>query len=246
MREKILIVGATSGMAEALGRLYAARGAGLYLLAREGDRLEALAADLRVRGANVEGWATFEADAFDSHAAILDKAVAILGGLDLAILAQGVLGDQAKAQASAAVSLREIQVTALSVVSFATPIANLMEAQGKGTLAVFSSVAGDRGRQSNYVYGASKALVTAFCSGLRNRLAHRNVHVLTIKPGFIATPMTAHLRQGPLFISADRAAALIARAIDRRKDVAYIPGFWRLIMLVIRHIPEAVFKRLLL
>ncbi|HXC65533.1 MAG TPA: SDR family NAD(P)-dependent oxidoreductase, partial [bacterium] len=121
---------------------------------------------------------------------------------------------------------------------------NRFEAQGRGCLAVISSVAGDRGRQSNYVYGTAKATVTAFLSGLRNRLFRSGVQVLTIKPGMVDTPMTAALKKGPLFASADTVAAGIVRAVDKRRDVVYVPGYWRLVMGVIKALPEGVFKRL--
>jgi decaprenylphospho-beta-D-erythro-pentofuranosid-2-ulose 2-reductase len=244
MAEKILIAGATSGMAEEAARVWAARGARLFLLGRDLERLGALAADLKVRGGDIAGTAAFEAADLGSHEALAAQALAALGGLDVALLAQGVLGDAEAARASGAVAVAEISVNALSMVSLATPLADFLRTQGHGTLAFISSVAGDRGRGSNYVYGASKALVSAFASGLRNALAPHGVHVCTLKPGFVATAMTAHLKQGPLFASAATAGRLIVKAIDAKKDVAYIPGFWRLIMAVIRAVPEPVFKRL--
>jgi hypothetical protein len=244
MQQRILIVGATSGMAEAAARLWAKRGERLYLMGRDAERLQALAADLKVRGADVAGVGRFDAADLASHANAVGAALAALGGLDVALLAQGVLGDPAANTADAAVAVKELTVNALSVVSVATPLANALQAQGHGTLAIISSVAGERGRQSNYVYGASKALVTAFASGLRNRLAPHGVHVCTLLPGFVATAMTAHLKQGPLFASADKAGRLIVKAIDRRKDVAYVPGFWWLIMTIVKAIPEGVFKKL--
>lgn len=243
-KQRILIVGATSGMAEAAARVWAGRGDRLYLLARDPQRLKALAADLGLRGAEVAGSAPFEAADLASHAALVDAAVAALGGLDVALLAQGVLGDPAAARASGGVALKELTVNGLSMVSVGTPLANVLQAQGRGCLAFISSVAGDRGRQSNYVYGSAKALVNAFASGLRNRLAPQGVQVLTLKPGFVATAMTAHLKQGPFFASAANAGRLIVAAIDAKKDVAYIPGFWRLIMAVIKAIPEPLFKRM--
>jgi NADP-dependent 3-hydroxy acid dehydrogenase YdfG len=214
--QRILIIGANSGMAEAAGRLWAGRKARIYLLGRHAERLAALAADLTVRGADIAGQASFEANDFGHHAAILDDAVHALGGLDIALIAHGSLPDQKAAEVDAALALREISTNGLSVVSLAGILANALEAQGHGTLAVISSVAGERGRQSNYVYGSAKALVTAYLSGLRNRLSKKGVHVCTIKPGFVATAMTAHLKQGPLFASADTAAKCIVGAIDAK------------------------------
>lgn len=242
--QKILIIGANSGMAEACARLWAAKGAALHLLGRNAERLEALAADLRLRGAAQASHATFDANDYSHHASVLDDAVHKLAGLDIALIAHGTLGDQHAAELDPAVALKEISSNGVSVVSLCSILANALEAQGHGTLAVISSVAGERGRQSNYVYGSAKALVTAFTQGLRNRLAKKGVHVCTIKPGFVATPMTAHLKQGPLFASAETAAKGIVKAIEGKKDVAYVPGFWALIMLIIRAIPEGIFKKL--
>jgi short-subunit dehydrogenase len=141
--------------------------------------------------------------------------------------------------------MHALDVNFLSVVSLLTPLANRFEANKHGTLAVISSVAGDRGRQSNYVYGAAKSGLDAFLQGLRNRLSKAGVHVVTVKPGFVATPMTAHLpQQGPLWAQPDDVAEGIVKAIDKQKDVVYLPGFWALIMLIIRLIPERIFKRL--
>ena len=141
-------------------------------------------------------------------------------------------------------TLREIDNNGLSVIALCTLLGNRFEAQGSGSIAVISSVAGDRGRQSNYVYGAAKGMVTRFLQGLRNRLAKENVQVLTIKPGFVDTPMTAAFKKGALWAQPADVARGILAAIDKGKDEVYLPGFWRLIMLVIRHIPEFIFKKL--
>jgi decaprenylphospho-beta-D-erythro-pentofuranosid-2-ulose 2-reductase len=242
--QRILIIGANSSMAEAAARVWAKRGDRLFLLGRSEERLGALSADLSVRGGDLAGHASFDANALDHHAEILEKAVHRLGGLDVALIAYGTLADQDRAKVDVAYALHEIHTNAVSVVSLCSILANALEAQGRGTLAVISSVAGERGRQSNYVYGSAKALVTAFTQGLRNRLYSKGVHVVTLKPGFVATAMTAHLPQGPLFASADTAGACIVRAIDKKKNVAYVPAFWALIMLVIRSIPESLFKKL--
>ncbi len=242
--QRILIIGANSGMAEASAKIWANRGDRLFLLGRSEERLQALSADLALRGADVAGHAVFDANALDHHAEVLEKAVHILGGLDIALVAHGTLSDQKRSEVDMNYAMAEITTNALSVVTLGSILANAMEAQGKGTLAVICSVAGERGRQSNYTYGSAKALVTAFTQGLRNRLAKKGVHVVTLKPGFVATAMTAQLPQGPLFASADKAGACIVSAIDKKKDVAYVPGFWALIMFIIRSIPESIFKKL--
>jgi decaprenylphospho-beta-D-erythro-pentofuranosid-2-ulose 2-reductase len=140
--------------------------------------------------------------------------------------------------------LAEISTNGLSVVALLTLVANQLEQQGHGAIAVISSVAGDRGRQSNYVYGSAKAMVSAFLSGLRQRLAKKGVHVITVKPGFVDTPMTAHLPKGPLWAKPEQVAKDIRRAIDKGQRIVYTPGFWRFIMLIIKHIPEFVFVKL--
>ena len=137
-----------------------------------------------------------------------------------------------------------ININFTSVAGFITILANYFEKMGEGTIAVISSVAGDRGRQSNYIYGAAKGGVTKFLQGLRNRLSQKNIQVLTIKPGLVDTPMTAHLPKNPLYVKPDFVAKSIIRAIEKKKDVIYVPEYWRLIMWVIIHIPEFIFKRL--
>lgn len=242
--QKILIVGAASAIAEAAARQWAGRGAALFLVARNAAKLEAIAADLKVRGAAAVSTHVMDATDTAAHAAMLDAALAALGGLDVALIAHGTLPDQKACEASVELTLREIDNNGLSVIALATRLANLLEAQGRGTIAVIGSVAGDRGRQSNYVYGAAKGLVARFLEGLRNRLAKAGVQVLTVKPGFVDTPMTAAFPKGALWAQPEQVARGIVAAIDRRKDEVYLPGFWRLIMLVIRHIPERIFKRL--
>jgi len=243
--KKILIIGATSAIAEATARIFAARGETLFLVARNAERLQAIKADLDVRGAVRTATATLDVADVAAQQAIIDQAERELGGLDIVLIAHGTLSDQGECEKSVAALRREFEVNALSTMALLTILANTFEARRTGTLAVISSVAGDRGRQSNYVYGAAKAAVTAFLSGLRQRLAKSNVDVLTIKPGFVDTPMTANIaNKGALWAKPDAVAAGIVRAIDKRRNVVYLPGFWALIMLVIKHIPEAIFKKL--
>jgi len=244
MSKRILIIGATSAIAEAAARQWAARGDALFLVGRKRQKLDDIAADLKVRGAASAG--VFEMDATDAamHPSMLEAAVTALGGLDVALIAHGTLPDQKACEASVTMTLAEIDNNGLSVVALCTLLGNHFEAQGSGSIAVISSVAGDRGRQSNYVYGAAKGMVTRYLQGLRNRLAKKNVQVLTIKPGFVDTPMTAAFSKGALWAQPADVARGIVAAIDKGRDEVYLPGFWRLIMLVIRHIPEFVFKKL--
>jgi short-subunit dehydrogenase len=243
--QRIVIVGATSAIAHAAARLWAERGAGLFLVGRDAARLEANAADLRVRGA--ASVATHAMDATDDagHAPMLATAVAALGGVDVALIAHGTLPDQRECEADLARLRAEIETNGVSVCLLSQLFANHFVAQGAGVLAAIGSVAGDRGRQSNYAYGAAKGLVARFTEGLRNRVAKAGVQVLLVKPGFVDTPMTAEFeKKGLLWAQPDAIATGILRAIEAKRDVVYLPWFWRWIMLIIRHIPERVFKRM--
>ena len=242
--QKILIIGASSAIAEVSARVWAARGAALYLVGRRAERLEAMAADLKVRGAARVDWRAMDACAVDEHPAMLEAADNFLCGIDVALIAHGSLPDQRACELSVKQTLAEIDTNALSVIALSTLIANRLAWQEKGTLAVISSVAGDRGRQSNYVYGAAKGMVTIFLQGLRNRLFKHGVQVLTIKPGFVDTPMTSGFKKGALWASADQVARGIVRAVDKKRDEVYLPFFWWPIMWIIRHLPEGYFKKL--
>ncbi|WP_338844435.1 SDR family oxidoreductase [Massilia sp. W12] len=242
--KKIIIIGATSAIAAECARRFAQAGDHLFLVARDDAKLQVLAADLRVRGAPAVHTFVLDVDDLARHAAMLSQANAALGAPDTVLIAHGTLPDQAACEQSVQMSLAQIHTNALSVIALLTPLAQQFQQQGHGVLAVISSVAGERGRQSNYVYGSAKAMVTAFLSGLRQRLCKHGVHVLTIKPGFVATPMTAGMPlPAALTASAQQAADDIVRAIARKTDVLYTRWFWRYIMLIIRHLPEGVFKR---
>lgn len=244
--QKILIVGATSAIAEATARLWAARGDALFLVGRKTERLEVIANDLRVRGAASVSCFTMDACDIAAHAGMLEAADAAMGGLDVALIAHGSLPDQKACEASVELTLQEMNTNALSVIALATLLGEGFEKQGAGSLAVISSVAGDRGRQSNYVYGAAKGMVSLFLQGLRNRLAKKGVQVLTIKPGFVDTPMTAAFKKSALWAQPGDIARGIVQAVDKNSDEVYLPSFWWLIMALIRHIPERVFKKLTL
>jgi short-subunit dehydrogenase len=237
--ERVLVLGATSAIAQHVARLYAARGASIFLVARNPQRLAAVADDLRVRGATVE---TAVADLDD--AAVHGDLLARASPLGIVLLSHGVLGDAHETATDAAAAERVLRTNLVAPVSLLIRAAQRMEAQHAGCLVALSSVAGDRGRASNPVYGTSKAGLTAFLSGLRNRLYRTGVRVVTVKPGFVDTPMTAHLPKNPLYASPERVARDIVRAVDRGRDVVYTPWWWRIVMLVVRLIPERFFKRL--
>ncbi|GAC1629508.1 MAG: SDR family oxidoreductase [Nevskia sp.] len=241
---RVLIMGATSAIAEATAREFARRGDALFLVARSAERLQAIADDLRLRGASSVASCVLDARELAAYPALLDDAARRLGGLDHALIAHGTLSDQAACQQSVELMLGEFQVNALSHMALCTELANRFEAQGRGVIAVISSVAGDRGRQSNYVYGSAKAAVTAFTSGLRQRLHPKGVRVLTIKPGFVDTPMTAAFTKGPLWATPAQVGGSIYGAMTRGRAVLYTPWFWYGIMAIIKAIPEFLFRRL--
>ncbi len=241
---RVLIVGATSAIAEAVARLYALKGCKLCLVGRRADALQGLAADLRVRGAVEVAVEILDATQFDAHADCLAASWSRWDGFDVALIAYGTMPEQSTCEADPATALRSFETNATSVVALLLALAARFEEQKGGTLAVISSPAGERGRAANYVYGAAKAAVTATCSGLRQRLFANNVRVLTILPGFVDTPMTAALPKGPLWATPTRVAKDIVRAIDKGAAVVYTPWFWRWIMVIVRTIPERIFVRL--
>jgi decaprenylphospho-beta-D-erythro-pentofuranosid-2-ulose 2-reductase len=237
-----LILGAGSDIARACAHRLAGQGYGVLMLAaRDPGALAADAEDLRIRHQGQVTTHAFDALDTDGFAPFLDG----LGTLpDVVICAVGLLGTQADSAADAGVAARVMRTNFEGPALILGLIANRMEARGSGTIVGISSVAGERGRASNYVYGAAKAGFTAFLSGLRNRLAGQGVRVITVIPGFVATRMTAGMDLNPrLTAQPDEVAAAIARAIDRGRDVVWVRPVWRLIMAIIRALPEAVFKR---
>ena len=241
---KILVLGATSGIAEATCRIWAAQGASLFLVARNAEKLAAVAADLRTRGASYVDTAVVDLDDTDKHPALLAHAVNSLTGMDVAYLAHGILGDQAEAEQDFNAAAQILYTNLMAPISLLTWLANFCVQRHAGTLAVISSVAGDRGRKSNYLYGTSKAGLSAFLAGLRNRVDREGVTVLTIKPGPTRTAMTATMAKSEKFADVDSVAESIVSAIDKRQDVLYVPFQWRPIMFVIRNVPERIFKKL--
>ena len=240
---KILVLGATSAIAQAVTRLYAERGDMLCLVARNLAHLDAVARDARVRGASRVEQAVADLAVTARHQALVDECWESFGGFDVALLAYGVLGTQEQATRSPEALAALVMTDFTSPASLLERLAARFEAQGHGTLAAIGSVAGDRGRQSNYAYGAAKGGLAIFLAGLRHRLASRGVRVVTIKPGFVDTPMTRDFPKGILWASPQVVASGILRAIDRGASVAYLPGFWRGIMLIVRSLPEWVLHR---
>lgn len=245
MNQNVLIIGATSGIAEAVARRYAEQGARLFLVARNSGKLQAISSDLVVRGAlEVK---TFVLDANDSQLIyqMADAAWKAYGIIDVALVAHGTLPDQQRTETDIPYAIAEFRTNAESVIACLAELAQRFEPQGSGVLAVIGSVAGDRGRASNYLYGAAKAAIDTYASGLRVRLFKSKVHVLIVKPGFVATAMTAALNlPARLTATPDDVARDIQKAIVKQKDELYTPWFWQWIMLIIRWIPSPIFNRI--
>lgn len=240
----IVITGAGSAIAQAVARQYAERGASFFLIDCNDELLQMVAADLSVRGAKHVEAVTGNMEEYAQHAGMLEAANNLLGGVDLILIAHGTLPDQIKCEESWEAAREAWRINGLSAMSFMTEAANFLAAKGQGMLVVISSVAGDRGRKSNYVYGSAKGALTIFAQGLRNRLVDQGVHVLTVKPGFIDTPMTKDFKKGLLWVKPEVVARSIVRGIAKKQTVIYVPWFWRYIMLVIRLIPERIFMRM--
>ena len=241
----IFIAGATSAIAQAWARLYAAQGAGFYLLGRDANKLDIVKDDLLARGAREVRLHAVDMALVQDYGSIVAQLYSHWPMVDVALFAQGSLPDQRELEKNIVPVRAIFELNAMSYILPASVIAERMAQKGCGSVVLISSAAGDRGRQSNYFYGTSKAAVTTFAQGLRNHVFKRGVHVLTVKPGFVDTPMTASMEKGgPLWATPEQIAACIEKGLQKKKDVIYAPWFWRIIMLVIRHIPEIIFKRL--
>lgn len=244
--KRIVIVGASSAIAEQCARCWVqTEGVHLVLVGRSAQRLEAIADDLRVRGNDV----TTEVRVLDFESApAIDawaREIFSNGKVDIALIAHGVLPDQQACQNDINLAGKALSINGVSPVLFAERLVDGMTRTGGGALAIIGSVAGDRGRRSNYVYGAAKALVDVYAQGLQHRLAGSKISLTLVKPGPTDTPMTAHLqREGAKLASAARVARDIVSAIDAARPVVYTPWKWRLIMAVIRNLPKTVFDRL--
>lgn len=242
--EKILIFGACSAIAQETAKCFAKDGATLFLVDLSANRLETVKNHINAHFPTKIFTQEMNANDFKNHGAIIQQAIDTMGGLCAVLIAHGTLPDQQKLQENPSLIISEMNTNYISVISLLSFAANYFEKQGKGCLAAISSVAGDRGRQSNYIYGAAKGGISIFMQGLRNRMALLGIPVVTIKPGFVDTPMTAHLVKNPLYASAEKVGKGIYQAMVKGKDVVYLPGFWRYVMFIIKHIPESIFKKL--
>lgn len=244
MKGGVLILGATSAIARAAAAAFAARGCSLYLAARDTDELARTASDLAIRYGVDVAFGPFDADDLPGHAKILEDAEARMGSIDGVLLAFGLLGDRGKWTREVDEALRIIQVNFTDAVSILVHCAAHFEQRRSGFIIGLSSVAGDRGRRSNYPYGAAKGALSLYLQGLRGRLHPAGVRVLTVKPGFVDTPMIYGLPGTFLVASPQRVGEAVVRALERGKDVAYVPWFWRPIMAIVKLLPEALAKRL--
>lgn len=239
--KQILILGATSAMAQSLAKIYAESGSHFWLLGRSHDRLEIVAKDLLVRGA---GSVEFRAVSTFLEMKMVSEEIALSGKpLDLFIAAQGLLPSQELCEKAGDSVQTIFQVNTIELIDMCLLIANLFEKQGHGMCVVIGSVAGDRGRRSNYIYGSTKIALETFCEGLRQRLEPA-CQVLLVKPGPTDTPMTAHLQKNFLFSTPDRVAIDVVKAISNGSAVLYSPCYWRWIMMLIRCLPRGMVKRL--
>lgn len=241
--KKILIFGATSMIAEYCARHWASAGHVMYLVGRNESRLEVIRADLEIRGASQVFIHCADLNDCDAHDSLLNKGYDVLGVVDIVLIAHGTLSNQQECELMFGTALSEIQTNAISTISLLTLVANKFESRRAGTICVISSVAGDRGRASNYVYGSCKAMVTAFTSGLRQRLHESNVKVVTIKPGLVDTPMTAHLKKGLLWAKPELVASKIVKAIEKKNGEVYVPPVWGIIMALVIHLPTRLFLK---
>jgi len=243
--QSVLVLGGTSDIALATARKVAARrGARVVLAARKPEMCDAAAASLRAAGASDVQVVAFDATDFGSHEQFVRSTFDRFGDFDLVLVAFGVLGDQAAAEQDPAAALEIVQTNFSGAVSVSVPLAIRLREQGHGTLVLLSSVAGERVRRSNFVYGSSKAGIDGYFQGLAAALASSGVQVMIVRPGFVSTKMTAGMKAAPLSVGPDDVADAIVRGIARGREVVWVPPTMRYVMAVLRHMPAAVFRRL--
>jgi len=238
----VLILGAASDMAVAIAKKYAAEGNAIQLAARNIQRLQPLQSDIAIRYNTTCTVHEFDALNFNSHQAFFDQ---LPVKPDITVCVFGYLGENETARANCSESEKIIHTNYTGAVSILNVVSNYYATQKKGVIAGISSVAGERGRQSNYIYGSAKAGFTAYLSGLRNRMFPENVHVVSVQPGFVYTRMTENLTLPPLLTAQpEQVANTVYKAVAGKKNVVYVKWFWRWIMLIIKSIPEFMFKKL--
>lgn len=240
----VMIFGATSGIAVEFARKYAPRKVRFTLVGRDEEKLKDLSDDLYTRGARDVSLVRYRLDNLEESYEATRSIIKQTDAPDTVLIAHGLLGENDNLMSSPTAMNELYQVNVLSPIGILMALEEAMAPRKRGVIAMISSVAGDRGRASNFAYGSTKAAITAFTSGLRARLLPKGVHVLTVKPGMVATAMTTHLPPSPLMADPRKVAGDIVQAIIKKKTVVYTPSFWRLIMFVISHIPEKIFMKL--
>ncbi len=241
---RIFVFGANSAICHEVLKLYAVKGAQFFLVGRNHQKLAAIADDLVARGGAIGGTASYDFNDWQQHEPCVMQGRECLGNIDIAIVAHGSLPDQAECETSSAAVKACMDDNFTSTAIIVQACAQQLSLQGRGTLAVISSVAGDRGRKSNYVYGAAKAGIDTLLQGLQGRFSGSAVRVVNIKPGMVISPMTADMQHSAIWSTPPAIAPAIYRAIARGSRVCYVPGYWRLIMLIIRSLPTAVLAKL--
>ncbi len=242
--KKVLVLGATSAIARSIAAELACRGYSLLLAGRSEAELEHLASDLEIRHQVDVSVALIDAEDAASHGEFVTGVAQLLGEIDGVVYAIGLLGDQPLDSIDGPAARHLIEVNLSSAVSLLAPLSNLLAEQGKGFILGLSSVAGDRGKQSNYAYCAAKAGLSVYLDGLRNRLESRGVRVYTLKLGFVDTAMTYGMKGLPMLASPQQIGRQAVRLLDSPSGTYYLPWFWRWLMLLIRMIPERIFKRM--
>lgn len=240
---KVMIVGATSCLAAEAAKHFAQEGSDIFLVGRNPEKLSAVRQDLAVRGAGSVQIHQADLAAPQPREDIVSAALKSMGELDAVLIAYGSLGSQSACESDPARAIEEVELNLVSVIAVLTPLVNYFEGRKQGCLAVITSVAGDRGRQSNYVYGTSKGALSIFLQGVRHRLCETKLRAIDLKLGPVDTPMTASLQKNRLFITPARAGRAIFTAMKKRRGVVYIPWFWRPVMLLLRAVPEFLFHR---
>ena len=243
--QSVLVLGGGSDIGLAIARELAGRRARTIVLAgRHPERFDAAAADLRAAGATRVETIAFDATDFASHAAVVDDVFARVGDVDLAVIAFGVLGDATVAERDHTTALDIVQTNYTGTVSVTVPLVARLEAQGHGAIVYLSSVAGERVRKANFVYGSSKAGADGFFQGLGDRLRGTGVDVMIVRPGFVRSKMTAGMDAAPMATTPDAVASAVVKGLARGQEIVWVPAALRAVMSVFRHLPRPIFRRL--
>ena len=240
----MLVIGATSAIAQEYVKLAAKFGHELFLVGRDTEKLKSIVGDVQVRFGLDIGFLSMDLDNLEEHKDMIAAARRKLGDIDEVLIAHGILPVQKDAAGDTKQTQQLFHTNLLSVISCINELLPYFKEQRAGKIAVITSVAGDRGRESNYIYGASKGALSAYLAGLGAQVINDGIHIIDIKPGFVDTPMTRNLKKGLLFATPSKVALDIYTAITKSKTVCYTPWFWYWIMLVIKSIPESLFRRL--